>query len=112
MNGFIYVITNTLNGKQYVGQTIHSIAKRWQYHKISASKSWRGCRCLAHSLRKYGTDAFTIEEFTCLVNCAQDDLNAAEQSAIDLLGTLAPNGYNIRKNAHLIQQYAFVFFER
>jgi len=94
--GYVYVITNTINGKQYVGQTIHSIAKRWHHHKISARKSWRGCRHLAHALRKYGEAAFTIEEFTRLVNCSQDELNAAEQSAIEMLGTFSPNGYNIR----------------
>ena len=30
--GFIYLITNNVNGKQYVGQTIQTIQKRWNSH--------------------------------------------------------------------------------
>ena len=97
MSAYLYVITNRVNGKQYVGQTIHSIDRRWQHHRISARKSWRGCRHLAHAIRKYGADAFLVDQFACLVNYSQDEINIAERAAIDSLGTLAPNGYNIRQ---------------
>jgi predicted GIY-YIG superfamily endonuclease len=32
----IYKITNTINGKVYIGQTIQPLDKRWSQHKRSA----------------------------------------------------------------------------
>ena len=37
--GYIYLITNNINGKQYVGQTRNTIQKRWNGHKSSANSA-------------------------------------------------------------------------
>ena len=55
----IYLITNLVNGKYYVGQTVMSLRERFNAH---AASSYRGERWpLAHAFRKYGRDAFEIQ---------------------------------------------------
>jgi hypothetical protein len=57
--GIIYLITNKVNGKKYIGQTVHSASRRWGGHKLSANK---GSRLPIHSaIRKYGPENFTVE---------------------------------------------------
>jgi len=86
MYGVIYKITNTVNGKFYIGQTIMRLENRWGKHKSDA-KTGAGW-VLASAIRKYGADAFIIEvveEHEC-----KDSLNAAE---IRLIADLRPD-YN------------------
>lgn len=52
MKGKIYKITNKLNGKIYIGQTIKSLEERFQKYCCGTS---------AKDIRKYGKDNFTIE---------------------------------------------------
>ncbi len=56
----VYLITNTVNGKRYVGVTCKTIAKRWLGHQRQAKHGTK--YLLYHAIRKYGADAFTIEE--------------------------------------------------
>lgn len=71
--GYIYLITNTVNGKRYVGQTKQGLKERFYQHK-SASK--RSQLPLSKAIRKYGILAFTIEE---LEQCPDlETLNLAE----------------------------------
>jgi group I intron endonuclease len=55
----IYIITNTINGKQYVGMTSKTLDCRFSGHKADArrNKPWR----LHKALRKYGEDNFKID---------------------------------------------------
>ena len=55
--GVIYLVTNTVTGKVYVGQTIGTIANRWKGH-CNAGKSSR----LWLSIQTHGRHAFTIEK--------------------------------------------------
>ena len=34
--GYIYCITNTVNGKQYIGQTKRTVEERWKQHICNA----------------------------------------------------------------------------
>jgi hypothetical protein len=60
--GSVYVITNLINGKQYVGQTIQSVAKRFKQH----SSDNRSGRHMHASIKFHGEENFSIEEVvTC-----------------------------------------------
>jgi len=90
--GVVYLITNTVNGKKYVGQTIAPLQQRWRQH---VHKARNGSRLAIHcAIRKYGRDKFTI---ICLevVDGSRDDLIAAEIHHIASQGALAPFGYNL-----------------
>jgi len=63
----IYKITNLVNGKVYIGRTVHSLKKRWSNH-VSHSKypSDREMSYIGRALKKYGPENFKIEEiFKC-----------------------------------------------
>jgi group I intron endonuclease len=56
----IYKITNTINGKVYIGQTIQSNAKmRWYSHQADARTGKKSH--LYDSIRKYGVENFAWE---------------------------------------------------
>lgn len=86
---FIYKITNKINGKIYIGQTIQSINKRWIKH-LSDSK----CKdyAISRALRKYSKEDFIVEEIDGANS--QSELNYKEWLYIYKFNSLAPNGYN------------------
>lgn len=53
----VYLITNIINGKKYVGQTRGELASRFRGHTWAASK----CIKLANAIKKYGKENFRIE---------------------------------------------------
>lgn len=56
--GKIYLITNTINNKTYVGQTKLTIEQRFKEHQqFSKSKKM----AISYAIQKYGKDSFTIE---------------------------------------------------
>lgn len=85
---FVYLITNTINGKRYVGQTRQTLAKRWIAH---CSKN--RCRYLYNAIQKYGRQSFIIEP---IVEVSTRELaNEFEIEYIERYKTHEPNGYNI-----------------
>lgn len=55
----IYLITNTINQKYYVGITRKTLAVRWKHHlQTAATKKKR--YAIHEAIRKYGSDAFII----------------------------------------------------
>lgn len=86
----VYVLTNTANGKRYVGKTKKSLDERWTEHRYGAR---RGSRMALHAaIRKYGAHAFlraVISE-----HATEEEALVAERHAIMSLGTMAPTGYN------------------
>lgn len=85
---FIYVITNTQNGKQYVGQT-NNPHKRWMAHKNQGKISEYP---LYRAMRKYGIDSF---KFEIIEETTTDFVNEREVYWIKQLNSLSPNGYNL-----------------
>jgi group I intron endonuclease len=55
----IYLITNTVNGKRYIGKTSRTIEVRWYHHCKNAEYGLDNY--LYKAIRKYGKDNFTIE---------------------------------------------------
>jgi group I intron endonuclease len=83
--GYIYSLTNTTNGKRYIGQTSKSVEKRIYQH-IHYSD------CIINkAIRKYGFDAFYLQTW----EVPDDQLDIAEKSIIKQLDTLVSNGYNV-----------------
>lgn len=56
----LYCITNTVNGKRYIGITYIPLEKRWKQHLYEAFglESQRALYC---AIRKYGSESFTVE---------------------------------------------------
>lgn len=88
MNKAIYKITNLINNKVYIGQTIHP-ERRWTEHKQKA-KHGQDKFPIHLTINKYGEENFTFEiiEWT-------EDFNNEEKRLIKELNTICPNGYNI-----------------
>jgi len=87
---YIYVITNLINGKQYVGKTVNSIKIRWTQHLNSIYKPTTEKRPLYTAMRKYGSKNFKIEQ---LEECSSLKAGEREQYWISKLDTYK-NGYN------------------
>jgi group I intron endonuclease len=91
--GYIYKITNIINGMMYIGQTTSSLEKRWKEHLKPSSN----CRYLKSALKKYGIDNFN---FKLICICFDSDLDNVEIEYIEMLNTLVPNGYNLRQGGN------------
>jgi group I intron endonuclease len=89
--GYIYKITNIVNNKCYIGETIQQPRRRWTSHK-SAIKRNGGCRALKLAINKYGIENFKFEVLTV---CLDKDRLAYEKIYIKEYNSIVPNGYNI-----------------
>lgn len=85
----VYLITNLINGKKYVGQTIQPLKSRWACHKSSG----RGCPALKSAIKKYGEENFKVEEVDQAIS--REELDVKEKKWIAELNTFTPNGYNL-----------------
>ena len=93
----IYKITNLINNKVYIGETIRSLDSRWREHKHEALKEGHGYNYPIHlAIRKYGLDNFKIET---LETCSDDIRFERESYYIKLYSShLHSKGYNIVLN--------------
>jgi group I intron endonuclease len=87
----VYVITNTVNGKVYVGSAT-SIYGRCGYHRSYLRRGKHDNRHLQRAWNKYGERSFS---FDVLETCEVGNLLSREQCWIDSLdATNGANGYN------------------
>ncbi len=88
--GYIYILTNKINGKQYVGQTTRLLDRRFKEHMRESQKQ---CIALHNAVKKHGKSNFSVR---ILQNAySRIELDNLEKTVIMKLGTLSPNGYNI-----------------
>lgn len=89
---YIYKITNNINGKIYIGQTIGTVKNRFDEH-------CRSSKCntpIDKSIKKYGRDNFLVE--TIIETDSIDELNELEIFYIDKYNSTDKSiGYNICK---------------
>lgn len=90
----IYKITNKINNKCYIGQSIH-IEQRWKEHKSKYQQNRKSDLPLYKAFEKYGINNFIFE---ILEECSEDLLNEREKYWINFYNSLVhQNGYNIRE---------------
>jgi len=105
-SGEIYVHTNVLNGKSYVGQTTAGVAKRWSLHQRCARSPRTPAygNLFSKAIRKYGAGAF--EHQTLSIARSQTELDNLEKVWIILLQAKAPAGYNLANGGYAAAGHA------
>jgi hypothetical protein len=93
MAGTIYLVTNTLNGKQYVGQTI-----------VAGNRVGHG-KLITKAYNKYGKDSF---DYVPVCNNIENHntLNFMEKFWIKVMDCRIPNGYNIEHGGSKVEKIA------
>lgn len=101
--GYIYKITCAPTGLSYIGKTTKSPTERFNKHwkdritslrhEYKTNGSYRGgCRKLYETMNSYNKDDFVVE---VIKECDDNLLDEEESIAIESLGTLYPDGYNL-----------------
>lgn len=86
----IYKVTNNINGKVYIGQTVRTPRDRWRQHVQDAYNESK-CLHLCAAILKYGEENFTVE---AIEFCPQDQLDEREIYWIKQYNS-QEEGYNI-----------------
>lgn len=107
--GYIYKITNKVNGKCYIGQTIQSIEKRYNQHIKSSMLNNNNSMALPKAIRKYGIENFEVCELYKVQTESQQELsselNRLEIDAIkEFKSMITENGYNISIGGNNVTQ--------
>ena len=106
MTGYIYVITNDVNGKQYVGKTTDILEERFKDHCKPYTLAHCQGRPLYMAMNKYGVEHFSIQQ---IGEYPEEELGKWEQFWIDKLDTYK-NGYNATVGGEGTQKYNYDLF--
>lgn len=90
MRGFIYKITNKINGKSYIGQTIQDVKERFYQHCATKCSQAILNMVIHKAINKYGKSNFTIE---VIEEIESTNLNDRERYWIKYYDSYN-NGYN------------------
>jgi predicted nucleic acid-binding Zn finger protein len=92
--GYIYLTTNILNNKQYVGQ----------HRGYKLDKNYIGSgKIIKNLIKKYGKEIFKLQILDYADN--QEELSNKELYYIEKLNTLFPNGYNLTTRKQASEPY-------
>jgi hypothetical protein len=101
---FIYVITNDINNKQYVGKTSRSLEERFGEHCRDRTRPRCENRPLYKAMNKYGVEHFDIE---LLEECDISIAEEREQYWIKKLNTYGSTGYNATRGGDSKHYYNY-----
>lgn len=87
--GIIYIITNKVNSRVYIGQTRKSLSERMRHH----FSKYETCTKLKKAIEQYGKDNFL---YNVLELVSYSELNDKEAFYIEKYNSIE-NGYNIKK---------------
>ena len=93
MRGFIYKITNTINSKSYIGQTIQNVKERFYQHCATKCSKAVSNMAIHRAIKKYGKSNFTVE---VIEEIDSANLNDRERYWIKYYNSYN-NGYNSTK---------------
>ena len=94
--GYIYLLTNKITNKKYIGQTMcKDINSRWNTYKKLIKCSIG--RYLYNAFIKYGISNFKFQ-IVCI--CFDQDCNKYEEEYIEYYNTIVPNGYNLQSGGN------------
>ena len=89
--GKIYIITNDINNKVYIGQTIMTLKKRFSAHCCYNESDKNKSMYIKRAIHKYGREHFKI---SLIEECSLDNLNEREKYWIEFYDSYN-NGYNL-----------------
>lgn len=88
----VYLVTNKINGKRYVGQTSQSLQRRWNRHK--SPMNHRRSSYLFNVICKYGANVFEVKPL--VIVGTKQEMDYYEQELIKIWDLRNPNkGYNL-----------------
>lgn len=93
--GYIYKITNKINGLSYIGKSSNPVEKRWKAHVqkyVLSSKKTK----LVNAFNEFGIDNFIFEIILEIDYIFQEELYVLEAEFIEKYDTFN-NGYNSNK---------------
>jgi group I intron endonuclease len=121
IRGLIYIITNTLSKKQYVGQTVSHRKNKGKYRPFGIEGRFKDhlseaicntkkkqCWYLNNAIRKDGKDVWKVG---LLEECSVKDLDVLEEKYILEYNTLYPTGYNLTKGGKTLPEIQHRFQE-
>lgn len=92
--GFIYKITNDVNGKVYIGKTLNTVESRWKEHCHDKDRRNMENRPLYRAMNKYGLEHFSIETIEeCYENLEEREIYWIKYYN-SYVGWPDSNGYN------------------
>ena len=91
--GCVYLVTNAVNGKVYVGKTMKTLEERWRSHLYWVNRGFKGM-VLYSAIRKHGAALFIVEQLYS--SDAPEELNQLERECIAKFNSCNPLvGYNM-----------------
>jgi group I intron endonuclease len=92
---YLYKITNTINAKIYIGQTVNP-SKRWYAHRRSSAEPKQ---VIHYAIKKYGNENFEFEVIACC--SSQDNCDNLERELIIQYDSRNnEKGYNIEEGGY------------
>ena len=93
MKKYIYIITNNINKKVYIGQTNDPKRREREHFSFGYIKDKKEIKILYNAMIKYGIQNFNFS----IIEGPVENYNEREKFWIEHYNSLTPNGYNMTK---------------